>query len=80
MLGTPAHSSPQDRAALVAIDIQREYVDGALPLAGVHAATTDAGRVLDLGRRHGVIPAETVRRTALADAFAIIVKDSGAWR
>ncbi|MGO9022685.1 MAG: isochorismatase family protein [Beijerinckiaceae bacterium] len=41
-----------DRAALVIVDAQREYVDGALPLAGIDAAIKDAALVLVGARRH----------------------------
>jgi nicotinamidase-related amidase len=54
MAGAPAHPSPLDRSALVLIDIQREYADGALPLARVHEAAFEAAKMLDLARRHGV--------------------------
>lgn len=54
LVGAPTHPSPLDRAALVLIDIQDEYVDGALPLAGVHEAAGQAARLLDLARANGV--------------------------
>jgi nicotinamidase-related amidase len=54
MLGAPAHPSPLDKAALVLIDIQREYLDGALPLARVEEAADEAARVLELARSNGV--------------------------
>ncbi|MGP0060585.1 MAG: isochorismatase family protein [Beijerinckiaceae bacterium] len=40
-----------DRAVLVIVDAQREYVDGALPLAGIDAAVKDAALVLTSVRR-----------------------------
>jgi len=54
MSGAPLHPAPLDRAALVLIDHQREYVDGALPLSGMGAAVTAAADLLALARRHGV--------------------------
>lgn len=52
--GAPLHPAPLDRAALVLIDHQREYVDGALPLSGMAAAVDAAANLLALARRHGV--------------------------
>lgn len=52
--GAPLHPAPLDRAALVLIDHQREYVDGALPLSGMAAAVDAAADLLALARRHGV--------------------------
>ncbi|WP_198370664.1 cysteine hydrolase family protein [Roseomonas rosulenta] len=54
MTGAPTHPAPLDRAVLVVIDVQREYRDGRLPLAGVDAATEEAGRLLALARARGV--------------------------
>ncbi len=45
---------PLTSAALVMIDCQREYVDGALPLAGVETALAEGARLLGLARDHGV--------------------------
>ena len=52
--GAPLHPSALDKAALVLIDMQREYTDGALPLSGVEAAVTEGVRLLALARRAGV--------------------------
>ncbi len=53
MSGAPRHPSAWDKAALVLIDQQREYVDGALPLPGVQAAIAETAKVLDLARQNG---------------------------
>jgi nicotinamidase-related amidase len=53
MAGAPLDPSPWDKAALVLIDAQMEYVDGRLALPGVKAALDEAARVLDLARRQG---------------------------
>jgi nicotinamidase-related amidase len=53
MAGAPLDPSPWDKAALVLIDAQMEYVDGRLPLSGVKAALQEAACVLDLARRQG---------------------------
>lgn len=52
LAGAPLHPAPLDRAALVLIDHQREYLDGALPLDGMAAAVDAAAEVLVLARRH----------------------------
>lgn len=54
LVGAPRHPAPLDRAALVLIDHQMEYVDGVLPLAGMDAAVAAAADVLALARSHGV--------------------------
>ena len=54
MAGAPLHPSPLDKAVLVLIDIQREYTDGGLPLAGVDAAVREAAALLALARANGV--------------------------
>jgi nicotinamidase-related amidase len=54
LAGAPLHPAPLDRAALVLIDHQMEYVDGALPLDGIHAAMDAAAALLALARRHRV--------------------------
>ena len=53
MAGAPLEPSAWDKAALVLIDAQMEYVDGKLPLPGVKAALDEAARVLRLARRQG---------------------------
>lgn len=54
LAGAPATPSPLDSAALVLIDAQREYTEGALPLTGVEAAVAEAARLLELAREAGV--------------------------
>ncbi|MFP2908317.1 cysteine hydrolase family protein [Pyxidicoccus sp. 3LFB2] len=54
LAGAPAHPSPFDRAALVIVDAQAEYLrSGNLPLPGVDAAVAETARLLELARRHG---------------------------
>jgi nicotinamidase-related amidase len=53
MSGAPRHPSAWDKAALVLIDQQREYVDGGLPLPGVQAAIAETAKVLELARKAG---------------------------
>ncbi|AWJ93004.1 cysteine hydrolase (plasmid) [Azospirillum baldaniorum] len=53
LAGAPATPSPLDSAALVLIDAQREYTEGALPLVGVEAAVTEAARLLERARKAG---------------------------
>lgn len=52
--GAPLHPSPLDKAALVIIDAQLEYVSGKLPLAGVDGAMLEAAKLLTLARKSGV--------------------------
>ncbi|MDQ2105261.1 cysteine hydrolase family protein [Azospirillum isscasi] len=54
LAGAPATPSPLASAALVLIDAQREYTEGALPLAGMEAAVAEAARLLGLAREAGV--------------------------
>lgn len=54
LAGAPATPSPLDSAALVLIDAQREYTEGALPLTGVEAAVAEAARLLEMARKAGV--------------------------
>ncbi|OYD83762.1 cysteine hydrolase family protein [Azospirillum brasilense] len=53
LAGVPATPSPLDSAALVLIDTQREYTEGALPLVGVEAAMAEAARLLERARKAG---------------------------
>jgi nicotinamidase-related amidase len=53
MAGAPRHPSPWDAAALVLVDCQVEYRDGALPLAGIDDAVAEAARLLEAARRAG---------------------------
>ncbi|TWA63932.1 nicotinamidase-related amidase [Azospirillum brasilense] len=54
LAGAPATPSPLDSAALLLIDVQREYTEGALPLVGVEAAVAEAARLLERARKAGV--------------------------
>ncbi|MGY0789214.1 cysteine hydrolase family protein [Azospirillum argentinense] len=53
LAGAPATPSPLDTAALLLIDAQREYTEGALPLVGVEAAVAEAARLLERARKAG---------------------------
>jgi nicotinamidase-related amidase len=53
MAGAPLDPSPWDKAALVLIDAQMEYVEGKLALPRVRPALEEAARVLDLARQQG---------------------------
>lgn len=54
MAGAPNTPPPLDRAALVLIDCQMEYVNGALPLPGIAVALAEGARVLALARAEGM--------------------------
>lgn len=54
LAGAPLHPSPLDKAALVVIDHQMEYVTGNVPVAGIAAARAEIGRLLALARRNDV--------------------------
>ncbi len=54
IFGAPEHPSPLVQSALLLIDIQREYVDGAAPLENVQGAALEAGKLLALARERGV--------------------------
>lgn len=54
IFGAPEHPSPLESSALILIDIQREYLNGKVPLSGVTEAAREAGRLLDLARRNDV--------------------------
>lgn len=54
LAGAPNHPSALDRATLVIVDAQRDYLDGFLPLVGIEAALDEAAKLLALARRHGV--------------------------
>lgn len=54
MAGAEPSPAPLDQCALVMIDCQREYADGALKLAGVDAALAEGARLLTLARDRGV--------------------------
>lgn len=54
LAGAPTHPSALDRSVLAIIDAQRDYLDGALPLAGIEPALEEAAHLLALARREGV--------------------------
>ena len=51
--GAPAQAASLANAALVVIDPQREYLDGALPLEGISEAVAEIRRLLDMARAAG---------------------------
>lgn len=51
--GAQQHAATLADGVLVIIDAQREYRDGALPLAGVDAAITEIGKLLARARQAG---------------------------
>lgn len=51
--GEPSTPAPLRSAAVVLIDIQREYLDGALALPGVREAAREAGRLAERARLAG---------------------------
>lgn len=53
MAGAPDTPSRFADSALVLIDCQMEYVDGALPLSGIRPALDEVAALLEAGRRHG---------------------------
>ncbi len=53
MAGAPSDAPPLRDCAVVVIDAQREYVDGALPLPGVTAALGHIGDLLKRARQAG---------------------------
>lgn len=54
MAGAPTSPPPLDRAVLVLIDCQMEYVSGALRLPGIVPALEEGARVLALARAEGL--------------------------
>ena len=51
--GASPRPAPLRRSVLVLIDAQNEYLDGALPLAGIEAAIGEAARLLRAARHAG---------------------------
>ena len=54
LAGLATGPEPLAESALVLIDCQREYMDGAVPVPGFDAAVKAAGRVLELARHSGM--------------------------
>lgn len=48
--GVPSVPASLSRAVLLLIDVQREYVDGSVPIAGIEASMREIRRVLDRAR------------------------------
>jgi len=53
MAGADPNPPPWDTSAVVMIDCQNEYLDGALPLFGVQAALAEGARLLRRARAEG---------------------------
>jgi nicotinamidase-related amidase len=53
MAGAKAEPAKLSNSVLIIVDAQREYVDGALPLAGVDAAITETAKLLARTRKTG---------------------------
>jgi hypothetical protein len=62
LAGADPAPAPVSEAALVLIDCQMEYVDGALPLTGVDAALDEVARLLDRFRSAGAPVVHVVHR------------------
>ena len=62
MAGAPSEPPPLGETALVLIDCQREYVDGALPPNGVGPALAEAGKLLAAARAAGAPVVHVVHR------------------
>ncbi|SMH57820.1 isochorismatase family protein [Azospirillum agricola] len=67
--GAPLHPAPLDKAALLLIDFQREYTDGALPLPGAETAIAEAASLLALARAKGVPVVHVVHHGAAGGAL-----------
>ena len=52
-VGARLESATLSNSVLLIVDAQREYVDGALPLAGVDAAIAETERLLTRARKSG---------------------------
>lgn len=54
LTGAASAAGRLDQSVVLVIDAQREYVDGRLPLAGIHAALQETQRLLARARAAGV--------------------------
>ena len=54
LAGLPTHPEPFAESALVLVDCQREYLDGAVLVPGIAAALDEARLLLERARREGV--------------------------
>lgn len=62
MAGAKREPARLSDSVLLIIDAQREYVDGALPLSGVHAAIDEIARLLARARKAGTPVVHVVHR------------------
>ena len=69
MAGAPATIPRLQEAAVIVIDAQREYVDGALPLAGVQPALSEISRLLEGARKAGAPVVHVKHRGRAGGAF-----------
>ena len=69
MAGAMPNPPLLSQAAVVVIDAQREYVDGALPLAGVKPALAEISRLLDRARHLGAPVVHVKHRGRPGGAF-----------
>ncbi|HEY9683180.1 MAG TPA: cysteine hydrolase family protein [Oculatellaceae cyanobacterium] len=54
LLGAPAQPAKLADSAILIVDAQREYLDGAVPLSGMESALAEIKSLLDKGRAKGV--------------------------
>lgn len=71
MAGASSEPPPLAETALVLIDCQREYVDGALPLTGIGPALAETAKVLAAARAAGAPVIHVVHRGRPAAAPSI---------
>lgn len=69
MAGAQATPPKLADCAIVVIDAQREYVDGALPLSGVKEALAEIAKLLDRARHLGVPVIHVKHRGKAGGAF-----------
>jgi len=70
LAGVAASPSRLADAAIVVIDAQREYVEGALPLPGVQPALAEIARLLERARAAGAPVVHVVHQGRPGGAFA----------
>ncbi|MBX9688706.1 MAG: cysteine hydrolase [Candidatus Obscuribacterales bacterium] len=63
LLGAPARPATLSRSALVIVDAQREYLDGALPLCGIDDALLELKKLLEKARSKSVPVFHVVHHT-----------------
>jgi nicotinamidase-related amidase len=64
LLGAPAQPAKLADSAIVIVDAQREYLDGAVPLSGMEGALSEIKRLLAAGRAKAVPIFHIVHHTA----------------